>query len=85
LYSFDSHIFASVGIGSYGLINPINVAAHELRAPTQSIMGYSELLKMLQSERNYDDYGITKEGAIDAISRNAIRLRHLTNEILDAS
>ncbi|MGB6593469.1 MAG: ATP-binding protein [Candidatus Nitrosopolaris sp.] len=63
----------------------INVAAHELRAPTQSIMGYSELLKMLQSERNYDDYGITKEGAIDAISRNAIRLRHLTNEILDAS
>ena len=62
----------------------INIAAHELRTPTQSIMGYSELLKMLRSERNHDDYGITKEGAIDAISRNAIRLRHLTNEILDA-
>jgi signal transduction histidine kinase len=55
----------------------INVAAHELRTPTQSIMGYSELLK-----RNYDGYA---EGAIDAISRNAIRLQHLTNEILDVS
>ena len=58
----------------------INVAAHEPRTPTQSIMGYSELLK-----RNYDDYAITKEGAIEAISRNAIRLQHLTNEILDVS
>jgi signal transduction histidine kinase len=55
----------------------INVAAHELRTPTQSIMGYSELLK-----RNYDGYA---EEAIDAISRNAIRLQHLTNEILDVS
>jgi signal transduction histidine kinase len=56
----------------------INVAAHELRTPTQSIMGYSELLK-----GNYD--AITKEEVIDAISRNAIRLQHLTNEILDVS
>jgi signal transduction histidine kinase len=58
----------------------INVAAHELRTPTQSIMGYSDLLK-----RDYDGYAITKEEAIDAISRNAIRLQHLTNEILDVS
>ena len=63
----------------------LNISAHELRTPTQSIMWYSELLKMLRSERNHDDYGITQEGAIDAISRNAVRLRHLTNEILDAS
>jgi signal transduction histidine kinase len=58
----------------------INVAAHELRTPTQSIMGYSELLK-----RSYDGYDVTKEEVIDAISRNAIRLQHLTNEILDVS
>ena len=43
----------------------LNISAHELRTPTQSIMWYSELLKMLRSERNHDDYGITQEGAID--------------------
>ena len=65
----------------------INIAAHELRTPTQSIVGYTELLQ--------HDYNLNKQNPIDsdpstqdsleALRRNAIRLKNLTNDILDVS
>jgi signal transduction histidine kinase len=65
----------------------INVAAHELRTPTQSIVGYTDLLE--------HDYNLNKEDlndsdrntldSLEALRRNAIRLKNLTNDILDAS
>lgn len=51
----------------------INIAAHELRTPTQAIVGYLELFKL----------GETRTEIIDAIKRNADRLQTLTNNILD--
>ena len=65
----------------------INIAAHELRTPTQSIVGYTELL-----QHNYDlnKEGLTKgdrstHDSLDALRRNSIRLKNLTNDILDVS
>lgn len=57
----------------------INVAAHELRTPTQAVLGYSEILK-LQSKKE-----IRTDEAIDAIYRNATRLQRLANHILDVT
>jgi signal transduction histidine kinase len=54
----------------------INVAAHELRTPTQAILGYSELFE--------SDPGIRDE-AMKAVWRNAFRLERLTQDILDVS
>ena len=54
----------------------INVAAHELRTPTQAIIGYSDLF-YLRPER--------REESIKAISRNAERLESLTRDILDVT
>ena len=54
----------------------INVAAHELRTPTQAILGYSELFE--------SDPGIREE-AMKAVWRNASRLERLTQDILDVS
>jgi len=54
----------------------INVAAHELRTPTQAIIGFSELLEM-ESERS--------EPFVDPILRNAKRLHRLANDILDVT
>jgi signal transduction histidine kinase len=54
----------------------INVAAHELRTPTQAIIGYSDLF-YLRPE--------SKEEAIKAIARNAERLERLTHDILDVT
>ena len=56
----------------------INIAAHELRTPIQPILGLSETLK---SEIK-DNEHLT---LIDAISRNAKRLRRLTENILDVT
>jgi two-component system, OmpR family, sensor histidine kinase VicK len=59
----------------------INIAAHELRTPTQSILGYSELLlKDRHDKTTKKDYEI-----IQAIHRNANRLQKLTQDILDIS
>src|SRR5437867_2864400 len=54
----------------------VNVAAHELRTPTQAIVGYSEMLDQ-SSERNriYEK----------AISRNAQKLFTLMSDILDVA
>lgn len=54
----------------------INVAAHELRTPTQAIIGYSDLLYLKPESR---------EEAIKAIARNAERLERLTHDILDVT
>jgi signal transduction histidine kinase len=51
----------------------INLAAHELRTPSQSIIGYSEMLKDLpERNKQYEE----------AISRNAERLYSLVSNML---
>ena len=54
----------------------INIAAHELRTPTQAIIGFSELFEMRPEER---------EEAMKAVARNAFRLQRLTEDILDVT
>ena len=57
----------------------INVAAHELRTPVQPILGLSEVL--LYKNGNIEDYF----DLITAINRNAKRLQHLIEDILDVT
>ena len=52
----------------------INIAAHELRTPTQSIVGYLELLKNFPE--NFKKY-------LEPLERNSQRLYQLTEDILD--
>jgi signal transduction histidine kinase len=52
----------------------INIAAHELRTPTQAITGYSELLEM--EPENTKMY-------LNPIIRNSKRLQRLSEDILD--
>ena len=59
----------------------INIAAHELRSPAQSIFGYTELMLTDPEYKQLDK----KEGYIDAIYRNSLRLTNLTAELLDIS
>jgi signal transduction histidine kinase len=54
----------------------INVAAHELKTPTQGILGFSDLLKRYPEKR---------EEITEAICRNATRLQRLINDILDVT
>jgi two-component system sensor histidine kinase VicK len=54
----------------------INVAAHELRTPTQAILGYSDMLEQ-SSERNQNYEKV--------IARNAQRLGILASDILDVA
>src|SRR5919197_5033168 len=58
----------------------INIAAHELRTPAQSILGYAELAITDPEICKYD-----KQGFLDAIYRNATRLHGLTKDILDVT
>jgi signal transduction histidine kinase len=53
----------------------INVAAHELRTPTQAILGYAEILESSEIKSSPEDF--------KAIARNAKRLQRLTEDILD--
>ncbi len=53
----------------------VNIAAHELRTPTQSILTFANLLK----------YDINKNESIEAIYRNAKRLNVLIKNILDVT
>jgi two-component system, OmpR family, sensor histidine kinase VicK len=59
----------------------VNIAAHELRTPAQSIVGYTELSltdpEYIQADK--------KQRFLDAIYRNSIRLAGLTKDILDVS
>lgn len=52
----------------------INIASHEIKTPIQSIITYSELL---QSEP------AKNQSYVDAIQRNALRLKLLSNNLLD--
>jgi len=54
----------------------INIAAHELRTPTQSIIGYCEMLEMFpERSKQY----------LDRLERNADRLYTLTSDLLDVT
>jgi signal transduction histidine kinase len=65
----------------------INIAAHELRTPTQSIVGYTELLQhdFNLNIQNSNDNDLSTRDSLEALRRNAIRLKNLTNDILDVS
>src|SRR5918999_1758157 len=54
----------------------INVASHEMKTPTQAIVGYSDLMQKHPDKR---------EEMLKAVSRNATRLQRLTNDILDVT
>jgi two-component system, OmpR family, sensor histidine kinase VicK len=54
----------------------INIASHEMKTPTQAIIGYADLMRKHPEKR---------EDMMQAISRNAIRLQRLTNDILDVT
>jgi two-component system, OmpR family, sensor histidine kinase VicK len=54
----------------------INIASHEMKTPTQAILGYTELLQYHPERR---------EEMIQAIQRNVIRLQKLTSDILDVA
>ena len=51
----------------------INIASHEMKTPTQAILGYSKLIQRHPEKREEMD---------EAIARNASRLQRLTNDIL---
>lgn len=53
----------------------IDVAAHELRTPTQAILGYSDLLLLSAQQTNV--------GYIKLIMKNANRIKRLISNILD--
>jgi two-component system sensor histidine kinase VicK len=56
----------------------IDIAAHELRTPIQPILGLSEVLQSRIKDSEQTSW-------VNAISRNARRLHHLTEDILDVS
>ncbi|MDQ5842566.1 MAG: HAMP domain-containing histidine kinase, partial [Thermoproteota archaeon] len=56
----------------------INIAAHELRTPTQAILGYADLIQMQKSNINRDE-------ALSRLINNAERLQRLTEDILDVT
>ncbi|HEY7079550.1 MAG TPA: HAMP domain-containing sensor histidine kinase [Nitrososphaeraceae archaeon] len=62
----------------------IHIAAHELRTPAQSILGYTELAMMA-----IDDNKVTIDSGIAeyvlAAYKNTVRLQELTREILDVA
>lgn len=54
----------------------INIASHEMKTPTQAIIGYADLIHKHPEKR--DDM-------MQSISRNAVRLQRLTDDILDVT
>jgi signal transduction histidine kinase len=54
----------------------INIASHEMKTPTQAILGYSALIQRHPEKR---------DEILNGISRNAARLQKLTNDILDVT
>jgi two-component system, OmpR family, sensor histidine kinase VicK len=69
----------------------INIAAHELRAPIQPILGLAEVLRdEKRQKQQQQEEGNTKQGNVEnkddllnIIIRNAKRLQRLTENILD--
>ena len=58
----------------------INIAAHELRSPIQPIIGLTQILRSKSEGRSDKDQYL-----IDTITRNAIRLKHVAENLLDVS
>jgi signal transduction histidine kinase len=54
----------------------INIASHEMKTPTQAILGFSDLLEAHPEKKTEINQGI---------KRNAARLQRLTNDILDVT
>ena len=72
----------------------INTAAHELRTPTQAIIGYVEINSEMFNEllKNIDNMTNEQRNIIvnlqrqhETISRNALRLNELINNLLDVA
>jgi two-component system, OmpR family, sensor histidine kinase VicK len=61
----------------------INIAAHELRTPIQSILGYTELLKDTELLKKDNSKNVLH--FITPILKNALRLQKLANDILDVT
>jgi signal transduction histidine kinase len=63
----------------------INIAAHELRAPIQPILGLAEILREKEQRRDDGEQNHTEnnDDLLNVIIRNAKRLRQLTENILD--
>ena len=56
----------------------INIAAHELRTPIQPILGFVEILKDKAKDENQKEL-------LNIVSRNAKKLKQLTEDILQVS
>ena len=56
----------------------INIAAHELRTPIQPILGFVEILKNKAKDENQKEL-------LNIVSRNAKKLKQLTEDILQVS
>jgi signal transduction histidine kinase len=66
----------------------IDIAAHELRNPVQPILGLAEILRSKMKTEQEQDFTKEKnvdegDDILDVIIRNAIRLKRLTEDILD--
>ena len=64
----------------------INIAAHELRNPIQPILSLSNVLlrsDTFSDSTKIDNNGIKQKEILEIIARNARRLQHLTEDILD--
>ena len=57
----------------------INLAAHELRTPTQAIVGYIDMIE------NYPDDSSDNQNYLKSIMRNANRLVRLVDDLLDVA
>ena len=63
----------------------INMAAHELRNPVQSLLGFSDILRKLNIRNEENRIALQYKDAIEAISRSSKRLKRLVDIILDVS
>jgi two-component system sensor histidine kinase VicK len=62
----------------------INIAAHELRAPIQPILGLAEVLRDKEQQENREQkHTENNDVLLNVIIRNAKKLRQLTENILD--
>jgi two-component system, OmpR family, sensor histidine kinase VicK len=64
----------------------INVAAHELRTPIQPILGLTQLIySKIDENRITPDEKQRQKEMLEVVIRNANRLQHLTEDILDVT
>ena len=63
----------------------INMAAHELRNPVQSLLGFSDILKKINHRNGDSKIAQQYRDAIEAISRSSKRLKRLVDIIFDVS